>query len=247
LKGRGGVNNLDGGTGFNKLEYLWIASGGKAEIDMNNHWANHWDDGVAALQQDSVFNFNIIVGSIGNDTLIGTSGNDVLVGSSGNDFMGGLGGVDTIFGEGGIDSLYGDDGNDELYGGLQADVINGGNGTDNAHYENDGRGGGVTITLDGVANDADGDNVMNDVEGVYGTSFADTLNASARASAVILHGLGGNDTLTGGSANDTLYGEDGNDTFYVLNGGADSIFGGNGTDAAQKDATDILNSIETIL
>lgn len=50
----------------------------------------------------------------------------------------------------------------------------------------------------------------------------DTMNYSATTTAQILHGLGGNDTITGGSAADWIVGGAGNDTL-TGNAGADTF------------------------
>ncbi|WP_460734960.1 calcium-binding protein, partial [Lysobacter tyrosinilyticus] len=66
-----------------------------------------------------------------------------------------------------------------------------------------------------------------------GTSGNDTINAVAGTNAII-HGLDGNDTLTGNNGNDLLYGDAGND---VLNGGTgiNLLYGGAGDDTLTAD------------
>ena len=72
---------------------------------------------------------------------------------------------------------------------------------------------------------------------IYGTDNGDWL-AIQNSDNGIIHGLGGDDGLSGGSGNDELYGEDGNDTLYgndgndILDGGTgnDILNGGNGYD-----------------
>ena len=73
-----------------------------------------------------------------------------------------------------------------------------------------------------------------------GTSSGDTLDHSTTTTPQLIKGLGGNDTLTGGSAGDRLEGGAGNDT---LNGGAgaDTLTGGDGKDVLNGGAgVDIL-------
>lgn len=68
---------------------------------------------------------------------------------------------------------------------------------------------------------------------VVATAATDTLTGPP-SNAADLHGLGGNDTLTGTDGDDRLFGETGND---VLNGGkgADHLVGGTGNDTFHVD------------
>ncbi|MCP4991974.1 MAG: calcium-binding protein, partial [Colwellia sp.] len=63
---------------------------------------------------------------------------------------------------------------------------------------------------------------------VQGTEFDDVL-AGLSSKDDELHGLGGNDTLTGSSGNDKLYGGDGNDSLDGSSGD-DLLYGGAGND-----------------
>ncbi|MBI5790411.1 MAG: DUF4347 domain-containing protein [Rhodocyclales bacterium] len=79
--------------------------------------------------------------------------------------------------------------------------------------------------------DADG-NPVGGLE-LKGDGFginADLLNAGDAVLPVSIYGLGGNDTLTGGTASDTLDGGGGNDTLDGGAGGNDTLIGGNGND-----------------
>lgn len=58
--------------------------------------------------------------------------------------------------------------------------------------------------------------------GTLGTANAETLGNAAATASQTLHGLGGNDTLIGGTAADHLYGGAGNDRL-TGNGGADTF------------------------
>jgi len=82
---------------------------------------------------------------------------------------------------------------------------------------------------------------------VVGNNGADdTLDQSAATAAVIIHGLGGNDTITGGAFNDQIYGGFGNDT---LTGGAGAdtfwfLYAGEGNDTIadfNTDDGDVIN------
>ncbi|GGA58510.1 glycerophosphodiester phosphodiesterase family protein [Okeania sp. KiyG1] len=71
-----------------------------------------------------------ISGLNGADTLVGGVGDDEIIGGRGNDFLYGQDGDDTLQGRPGFDFLFGGDGNDVLNGGQGRDRINGGPGDD---------------------------------------------------------------------------------------------------------------------
>jgi len=142
-------------------------------------------------------------------TINGSASKDTLNGAATNDSISGLGGDDLLYGGAGNDSLYGGTGNDTLSGDAGSDQLFGGTGNDYADYR--GSTGAVTVNLTtnaGLGADAQGD-TYNSIEGVYGSSF--------------------NDSLIGSGLSDTLYGGAGDDTLAGL-GGADSLDGGTGND-----------------
>jgi len=168
-------------------------------------------DQVAALAGGDV-----VHGFAGDDGLDGGSGDDQLFGDDGADDLYGGNGRDILQGGAGDDQLYGGDGSDTLAGGAGADLIYGGDGIDAVDYSaNSG-----AIAVDGGrvtgGGDAGGD-VLNGIESVIGTAFADALRFTG---ASVLDGRAGNDSLSGG---DTLLGGDGNDQLSdgrTLRGGA---------------------------
>jgi Ca2+-binding RTX toxin-like protein len=128
------------------------------------------------------------------------------------------------------DTLTGGPGDDVLVGGVGQDVLQGGPGKDTVEYSTSP--GGVTVTLDGAANDGGGldgyaDDVRPDIEHVIGSPFADTLIGSAGPD--LLDGGAGDDVLDGGAGDDTLNGGQDNDE---LTGGAgrDTLSAGAGDD-----------------
>lgn len=143
------------------------------------------------------------------DTLTGSAINNVLVGGDGNDTLNGAGGDDLLSG-----GLAG-----ETTSNGDPDVYDGGPGTDGVTYSNL-TAGGVTVTIDNVANDgltsgpphAPTDNVQTTVEKVYGTAFADTISGAGAPAGVSLFGNAGNDTLTGSPFNDFIDGGANTDT-----------------------------------
>lgn len=147
-------------------------------------------------------------------------------------------------------------------------VFDGGSGSDTtqgkavSHYPSHARG--VTVTLDGVANDGEpgeADNV--ETTGVGGSDWDDSITGDAGSNR--LYGGGGNDSITGGSSgvdfldgdagNDhlrkespdpggVLIGDDGDDQLDAQNGGADELLCGSGTDTVETDESDFAAQCE---
>ena len=112
----------------------------------------------------------------------------------------------------------------ELFGGPGPDVISG-----NATASYAALAAGVTVTLDGVANDGapgEGDNVMTNA--VIGSDGADTMTGNDAAND--LSGRGGDDVLFGGGGADTLRG----------GGGASRIDAGPGDDRVEATRGDAV-------
>jgi Ca2+-binding RTX toxin-like protein len=164
-----------------------------------------------------------------------------ILGTAGNDVMNGTSGADALFGLAGNDTLNGLDGDDILRGGPGTDGYNGGLGTDIVDFVDDAVGWTVNLATNTATQGATVEN-LNGIEGVYGTSAADTLTGNAQAN--LLRGNGGNDILSGG---------DGDDVFEMdTNSGFDSVTGGLGNDTirALRDNTVIgltaLSGVETV-
>ena len=121
----------------------------------------------------------ILRGGAGRDTLIGGNLNDVLDGGEDSDLLDGRGGPDDLIGGPGFDEL---------------------------HYDFDfGRTEGVVVTLDDVAGDGapgEQDNARSDLEDIYGTDNDDELIGNDQSN--VIHGLCGNDEITGGGGFDDL-------------------------------------------
>lgn len=180
-------------------------------------------------------------GHAGDDTLEGGEGSDKLWGEDGNDIVLGQGGNDRLRGDAGNDAVDGGDGDDQVGtddAGGGADDLRGGAGFDYADFIT--HAGGVTVTLDDVANDGapgEGDNVHSDFERLYATPGNDTIVGTERKDEIdggigddTIRGAGGDDVLSGGSGADQVLGEAGNDTLYG-NDGDDRVDGGAGRDS----------------
>jgi Ca2+-binding RTX toxin-like protein len=218
------------------FEFRYVADGGSGNDTLQS--------GVpTALPNFISDNFK---GGSGSDTLLGESGDDTLEGETGNDTLKGNAGNDTLKGDAGHDILQGFGDDDTLDGGADNDTVQGGDGFDTASYS--GRDVGVTVRLDGFANDGsaqdDGpaggrDNVSSDVERILGSPRNDTLVGDAGEQTLI--GNAGNDEITGGSGRDTISGGGDNDTLDTRDGVEErSIDCGPGTDTARVDLQEQL-------
>jgi Ca2+-binding RTX toxin-like protein len=172
---------------------------------------------------------NELRGAGGNDQLVGRADPDILVGGAGSDTVsyedrgGGViaslvgalpdgdsvTGVENLRGSSGDDVLEGNDtgnrldgdaGNDRLIGRGNGDVLVGGEGIDIASYEE--RGGGIVASL--AAGPHPDNDTWTTIEGIGGTTGADTLTGTSGADTLI--GNGGADTLSGLAGADVLRG-----------------------------------------
>jgi Ca2+-binding RTX toxin-like protein len=142
------------------------------------------------------------------ESIIGASGNDNISGGGPQGiFIFGGAGNDTIAGGPGNDTLVGGSGNDWFYEGTGttgSDVFIGSDGIDTIDYS--GRTAGVTITLDGTADDGQGgteaDNVGTDIENIIGGQGNDFIVGSSKNNNII--GGPGADTMQGGGGLDTV-------------------------------------------
>ena len=169
----------------------------------------------------SISGFEDVRTGSGNDMITGNEVANFLEGGSGDDWLDGGAGIDRLDGGAGSDTFTVDSVDDV--------VVENGGGTDLVRsFSNT-----YTIT------DAQVENLS-----FVGTGdFTGTGNASAN----VITGGDGNDTLFGLGGNDTLLGGAGDDTFnYVMGGGADTVDGGANSDtlnitAAAPLANDVLD------
>ena len=254
---QGGLGNdtLDGGTAFDTLDYSDKTGGVNVNVingvALTGGFINASGFYQGGAQEDTILNFENILGTGVADRLIAGSTSARIEGRGGNDFLFTFSGNDTLFGGEGndfistansTDRLFGENGNDTLNGGTGLDTLDGGAGLDTADYAD--RTGGVNVNLfsgaaiTGGALNASGfyvggftEDSLVSIESATGSSFGDRLVASlasgrldGRGGDDNLSGLTGNDTLVGGAGNDTLAGGAGNDTFEFASGaGADRI------------------------
>lgn len=152
-------------------------------------------------------------------TIAGGPGADRLSGGSADDRIEGGEGADTLEGGAGADELVGGDGTDLLAGGPGADVLRGGSGEDDLNGE-------------------DGDDTL------LGGTGSDLLNGGPGADKLL--GDQGDDTLRGGPGPDSLLGAAGLDTILAIDGEADTVSCGEGSDTANVDRQDATQGCERL-
>jgi Ca2+-binding RTX toxin-like protein len=186
-----------------------------------------------SLTSDGKFVSALIQGGSGNDTLLHHGPAAWYFGGPGA----------TLAGEEGNDLLRSGDGDDELFGGPGADRLDGGAGTDAATWDERFAGwsvtgweaqsatAGVRASWNGSPDDGmpgEGDNLLDTVEHVYTTRFADTVSSGQTGHRVLT--LEGDDRLQGGPGADEFFGGEGGDRIDG-GGGDDSLSGGPGDDS----------------
>jgi Ca2+-binding RTX toxin-like protein len=177
------------------------------------------------------------------DRMLGEEDGDLLDAGAGNDTLDGGLGSDYLYDGAGDDTVSGGPGDDHLTAGSGRDNFGGGEGSDSADYSD--RGGPVTITLDGVADDGETgvvDNIGADVEEASGGAGADRIVGNPSGNR--LHGRGGNDSIVGGSAEDRVEGDEGDDTIDTRDGVYDSVDCGPGADTVYADLGDSTTNCE---
>ena len=205
------------------------------------------DDGKtgAAENDDLKSDIENVKGGSGDDVLTGNGASNQLDGNAGNDDL--AGGSAGSLCSADVDSLNGGAGDDTFQMGPLpncADLMDGGAGRDIASYEL--RGGGVTVALDGRAEDGEAgenDNVKTAIEVVLGGDGGDSLVGGASNDE--LHGGPGNDVVRGGVGNDTLVGGPGVDNLFG-EVGDDFIDEASPTDGAYDEAINAFGGADVI-
>jgi Ca2+-binding RTX toxin-like protein len=214
----GAISSQSGFFGFRP--YQRFNAAGVRFISINGYGGD--DDLVNATDLPSTIHggdgSDTMYGGIAPDSMRGQGGDDELRGGDGDDLLLGDTGNDTLHGGGGTDTLTGAAGDDVLmYGEVLDRVVPGVTFAPPADRFIDGRteryfSGAVTV----VGTDGD-DLITLDTSGRSIIVTVNGLSTAVLGSHATLIGLGGDDTLVGGS-----------DSFDVLNGGpgTDEMFGG---------------------
>jgi Ca2+-binding RTX toxin-like protein len=247
--GNGGNDDIYGGK---NIDFMFGGNGDDTLLGRNGTNIIFGDAGNDTIYDGDDSSY--LSGGDDDDFIYGGGGADVLDGGAGNDYLQGDHGDDTyIFKKGyGIDTINASSGNNTILisGFTSSQMIN----TRNAQNDliinfkgsedclmiqrffdyNSNRD--INLMFDNGTILTQGD-ITAKYAPIYGTDNGDWL-AIQNSDNGIIHGLGGDDGLSGGSGNDELYGEDGNDTLYgndgndILDGGTgnDILNGGNGYD-----------------
>ncbi len=177
-------------------------------------WAGSGDDKVIA---DSFGNFTRVYGQGGDDEIsAGGEGSQLADGGSGDDIVnaGGFAGNATGLGGSGSDIIY----FRTFLGGLA--TLDGGTGHDTI----------ISQPAGGTATGGNGDDIIaihGQIPQMSGEGFT-------------ISGNDGDDTIIGNAFADTIHGGAGRDYIDVLDGGADTVDCGYGTDVVRHDATDTV-------
>jgi Ca2+-binding RTX toxin-like protein len=257
---------IDAGNGVDTLQ-LGVSTRHFGTFDMRNYPGLENVDDVQFFVQTVIGNDldNRITlkrdGDATGTTVLGLGGNDTLVGANGSDSLVGGYGDDSIVGGDGFDTADGGPGNNVIVhaeltpaapnirisnGILMAD---GSWGQDLITIERTGIDD-VIVRVNAASRTFDMDDfnavLLSGNRGYDDLRVLDPIIAGSRAPSVTLRGGDGNDTFTGSHGGDErLDGGAGNDRFFARgDSGVDTIFGGNGTDTATVDNTDITTSIE---
>lgn len=224
LRGAAGNDSLDGNAGNDELD------GGDGDDDLDG--GDGQDILRGGLGDDFLNGGNDddeLSGGAGVDFLEGADGNDLLNGGDGDDVVYGAQGDDELLGEAGNDYLEGGIGQDTFIGGAGNDVLDGGDGFDTASFED--ASGPVTVNLSNVTYSSMpvssvpiSDTVIAGLTAYDGHGTTDSLSSIEK-----VIGSGSNDIFISSDADETFVGEAGDD-FFVINGGSNTVNGGEGVD-----------------
>lgn len=202
IAGNGGDNVLNGGNGVDTLQMTRATSGINYLIS-----ANLTTGVMTGHGNDTISNF---------ENVIGTALGDHITGSAGNNILDGAGGHDEFFVTNGVDTIIGGDGADGL------------------RFDNTGA---ATVDLAAGTYSLNANNygTMSSVNHVIGSAFSDTLIGNSETNH--MGGGGGDDYMIGGLGNDQIWGGAGNDRLVAdfgndtLSGNSSYIFGADGPGA----------------
>ncbi|MDD2829552.1 MAG: calcium-binding protein, partial [Sulfuricurvum sp.] len=211
-----GDDYLDGGNGIDEIQFAQAGSGVTVDLEITTQQA------TGGGGNDTILNFENVIGSNYNDTIYGTEGDNYIKGKAGDDI---------IYGRGGNDFIGGGDGND---------TVDGGNGIDTFTFEN--ATGNITanLSITTAQNTGYGNDTILNFENLDGSAYNDTLIGNSSDNQI--KGNGGNDTINGGNGTDTaLYTYASNDyTIIGNNDGSISVT----NNITGSEGSDILTNIE---
>lgn len=273
LQGGGGEDELVGGTGADRLGGQGGADTASFADSAASVTVSLETGAASGESTDSVRDVERVIGSPQDDTLLGDGAANVLSGGEGADTLSGGGDDDRLQGQGGtdvatyagssngitadlragtaigdgtdaltgIENVIGSPQDDTLAGDAGASALTGGRGLDTASYAS--APGPVGVDLGAGTASGDGADILAEIEGAVGSSFADTLTGDSGNNH--LDGGEGADTLAGGPGDDQLEGSgDGDTTTYTAARG--SIEASLSTGSASGEGIDSLAGIENL-
>ncbi len=224
LRGPGGNQTLDGGAGFDRLDYAAMGTGVQVNLGIGGTQTIVDLPGTANDRADRISGIEWLEGTAFGDVLIAANAANRLEGNGGDDILRAVGLGDTLLGGGGNDTLIAGAGNDHLAGGDGFDMLS-------LTYANAGVAfviGAGSGALPGL-----GTNTWSGFEAVRGSAHADTLTGTDAANVIEggnghdrILARGGADTILGGAGNDWINADNDN----ALAQGDDLAFGGTGAD-----------------
>ncbi len=199
------VRDLRGAPSFDTTTGSWTAFEG-TDLLSNIEVLRFQDAQIQAS------NFNVVMGTAGNDTLTGSASADWIVGLSGNDSLSGSGGNDILDGGEGTNTLVGGAGDDTLTGGTrglsaaQGDYTTASYSAATAAITATFGSADGTVSVGRVVGDATvGTDTLVHVDRVIGTAFADTFTVYNSWDGSQFR-EGQHMEVTGGLGNDTIVG-----------------------------------------
>ena len=224
FRGRGGNDRIDGGIGEDWADFSQANNGVFVNL-LDGTASGEGDDTLLNIEhvRGSAFD-DWLIGDNGINLFRPGAGDDLIDGGDGADVVDytdsagavvvdlfartadGVDGHDTLrsimgaYGTAFVDTLIGNDDDNAFRGGASADTIHGGEGQDVAMYNDAPEA--ITVNLaTGVRTGWAAEDVLESIEGIYGTRFDDVLIGDARDN--LFRGDDGNDTIDGGAGVDT--------------------------------------------
>ena len=186
----GAADTVDAGSGSDYLSYANSAfSSVTATLTGAGLTAATVNLAAGGVRQDSLVNFEAVIGSAGNDSFLGDDANNqTFIGSAGNDtFDGGAGGLDyaDYYGLPGATSIVVD-----MLGANQSATLYGA--------------GGVVLKVDRLINIEGIRGAGSGNSSLFGDNFGNALTGGDGTDSLV--GRSGSDTISGGLGNDSMFG-----------------------------------------
>lgn len=263
IRGLWGDDSIDGGLGFDLLDYAEATAA--IDVDLRDGFAQTSEGRDTFVGIEGIYGtafadrlvgdaeLNIFRGRGGADTIDGGDGQDIadytdstgaiVVDFSTGEFSGQvtedtLISIEGIYGTAFADRLIGDDGDNLFRGAGGVDTLDGGAGIDGIDYRNASGAVSVNLATSAVV-DPDGNDLISGFENASGSLFDDALTGDAGTN--VLRGRAGDDTIDGGAGIDTAR-YDGLRAFFdvALTGGLPVTV----VDTTGEEGTDQLIGIE---